>query len=240
MQSQVLEAQTKTCVRRLLNARQCKRVLPGGGTCLVALSGLITCLPTALPSTTESAGTMLNATQSQMPEKDAGQEQEEGQQLEQAEILRALGRALLHVVADCMGPDSAAYSAAEDRAHLLVTTLTKLAADAAAGAQSDACKARSFGLALHSLALPAAHGAGRLWRLAPICRALPGAPASWHHAAHRPLPSAADNCEQCFLDSGEDECVWDDVRGVSGAIDRVLDLVCLLLSSGICLVVNAR
>jgi hypothetical protein len=34
--------------------------------------------------------------------------------------------------------------------------------------------------------------------------------------------------------------VWDDVRGVSGAIDRVLDLVCLLLSSGICLVVNAR
>ena len=236
MQSQVLEAQTKTCVRRLLNARQCKRVLPGGGTCLVALSGLLTCLPT----TTERAGTMLNSTQSEMPEKDAGQEQEEGQQLEQAEILRALGRALLHVVADCMGQDSGAYSAAEDRAHLLITTLTKLAADAAAGAQSDACKARSFGLALHSLALPAAHGAGRLWRLAPICRALPGAPASWRHAAHRPLPSAADNCEKGCLECGEDECVWDDVRGVSGAIDRVLDLVCLLLSSGICLVVNAR
>jgi len=34
--------------------------------------------------------------------------------------------------------------------------------------------------------------------------------------------------------------VWDDERGVGGAIDRAVDLVCLLLSTGVCLVVDVK
>lgn len=245
----MLEAQAKTCVRRLINARQCKRVLPGGGSCLVALSGLLACLSatTPVPSTRTCATTMPSATERELRTNEAERRDDEAEnheQLEQAEILRALGRALLHVVTDCMGQDSAAYAAAQDRARLLINALSELAGDEAAGSKSDADKARCFGLALQSLALPSAvHGGGRLWRLVPIRRGLPGAPASSHGAA-----LCAHSCShatggpRCVdgEDDGDDESVWDDVRGVSGAIDRALDLVCLLLSSGVCLVVNVR
>ena len=40
------------------------------------------------------------------------------------------------------------------------------------------------------------------------------------------------------VDRGEE--VWDDEVGVGGAVDRAIDLVCLLLSTGVCLVINMK
>jgi hypothetical protein len=40
------------------------------------------------------------------------------------------------------------------------------------------------------------------------------------------------------VERGEE--VWDDEAGVGGAVDRAIDLVCLLLSTGVCLVINMK
>ena len=55
IQSQVLEAQVKTCVQRLRNAAKTSRILPGAGSCLVALAALLPSLATPAPNTSASS-----------------------------------------------------------------------------------------------------------------------------------------------------------------------------------------
>ncbi len=86
---------------------------------------------------------------------------------------------------------------------------------------------------------------GTLWRLAPMCQSLKahecgvgvGAMVGGVSGVSGVGGGGAASTEK-EVERGEE--VWDDEAGVGGAVDRAIDLVCLLLSTGVCLVINMK